>query len=68
MPARIETKKDKPKTKCDEVGFKHAWLKSEFITSKTPDCTGTEKCINCGLIRAKFCKTEKWYEYAENMG
>lgn len=59
-----------PQTKCDEVGFQHAW---KDITSgatqhaapwNSPDLNKKEECMNCGLVRVWRIEPKKYWEYS----
>jgi len=57
--------KQAPKTKCDEVGFEHAWEDSNLIipSNLNPVQVSVGRCKNCGLIRQKW--RNEWWDYAE---
>jgi len=44
-----------PKTKCDEIGFEHAWEditpQEVYFTNPPQYPPRIERCKNCGLIR-----------------
>lgn len=57
--------RNKWKTKCEEIGFKHCW---EDITEPVvtlgdvypiPEPVKKERCVNCGLVR-KLKVVKEW--------
>jgi len=44
------------KNKCEQAGFKHAWVDVHF---------NKEACRNCTVCRMYHTETKKWYSYSD---
>lgn len=60
--------KDVPRTKCDEIGFQHAWEDCTppivYPTSPPQRPDKQERCVNCGLVRIYKVTVKAEIEYA----
>jgi len=61
--------KTEPETKCSKAGFQHSWrdITDNIVYPTMPPQypPKKEQCINCGLTRTHYQKTENWVEYKQ---